>query len=258
MIFLRGGSMPWSNKKKKLHWPSVGRGARAHFSNAEICDAVRTGRIDPVRKVIADGADVGALDDDGGTPLHMAAAEGFEAAAQLLIDARADVHSACNRGQTPLHVARTKGLVQMMLDAGAHVGHKCNAGRTPLHFAAGKGSEEVVQCLLDRGADVEAEDNDKRRPLHWAAALDRDRVARLLLRWSPLELRIGCAVRVKGLYSGNVTSIDLATGHFGVRDKFGHNFVVMPHASSYFFVIFLGGRVEQCMLCDGWSQPRTP
>ena len=233
--------MPWSNKKKKLHWPRVGQGAREQLSNAQICDAVRTGRTSPVQKVIADGADVGDTDDDGGMPLHMCAAEGFEAAAQLLIDAGADVKFKCNRGHTPLHVARTKGLVQMMLNARAHVGAKCKAGRTPIHCAAGRGVEEVVQCLLDRGANVEAEDNDKRRPLHWAAALDQARVVRLLLRWEPLELGIGCAVRIKGLYSGNITSVDLLTGHFGVIDEFGHHNVVMPHSSCYCFALFWKG-----------------
>lgn len=91
------------------------------------------------------GADIAARGDEGGTPLHRAAAHNADPA-----------------------------IAALLLDRGADIAAGDIDGWTPLHWAASNQSgRAVVAYLLDRGADIEARDGDGRTPLH--AASDRPR-----------------------------------------------------------------------------------
>jgi len=57
------------------------------------------------RKMIAEGADVNAADNDGDTPLHNAARKGHGDMIELLIACGADVWTRDKRGNTPLDEA---------------------------------------------------------------------------------------------------------------------------------------------------------
>lgn len=58
-----------------------------------------------VRLLLAGGLDPNAVDDDGETPMHLAAAAGDDSALQALLAARADVNPHNFAGQTPLDAA---------------------------------------------------------------------------------------------------------------------------------------------------------
>ena len=115
-------------------------------------------------------------ENDGTTPLHLAASFGREGAVKVLLAAGADVAAKTYRGVTPLHSAVVSGVcvVALLLAAGADVSAKDCLGITVLHAAISTWSPEVVTLLLAAGADVAAQDTSGHTAfgytaLHWCA-----------------------------------------------------------------------------------------
>jgi hypothetical protein len=113
-------------------------------------------------------------DQQGLTPLHLAAERDHLAIAMLLLDHKALINARANGGRTPLHLAARYGsaaLVEYLVDDGrADVNARTVDGRTPLHYAAGVAEDgdderrEVVRVLRDWKADPTVEDNKGRTP----------------------------------------------------------------------------------------------
>jgi ankyrin repeat protein len=91
-----------------------------------------------VRILLAHGADVGAPDEFGQTPLHAAAKSGHMDLAELLIAHGGDVGKPDKSGETPLHAAAWSGrtdLAELLISRGAEVNAKDHRGETPLDEA---------------------------------------------------------------------------------------------------------------------------
>jgi len=117
----------------------------------------------------------GCVNEDGRTPLHMAAGADRYEAALILLEAGA-LMARDRWGRTPLHDSAMSGHSEMsslLLDAGAYVELRDQANRRPLHYAARNGHMPVTELLLQRGAEVEAQDGDGRRPIHHSAQTDK-------------------------------------------------------------------------------------
>ena len=107
--------------------------------------AAGSGETAEVLRLIADGADVSAANENGLTPLHMAAAKSHFAVLRILLDARASASDDGDLGGdlTPLMMACIFGneeAAQQLVDAGVSV--RCSAklnGFTALHHAAYEG-----------------------------------------------------------------------------------------------------------------------
>ena len=123
--------------------------------------------------LIANGADINAKDDTGGTPLFWAALEGNEEVAKLLIRQGADVNAAGRKGWTALHWAvamAQKKSVELLIGEGADVNAKDVIYGTPLdnvgrfYDTATKAKEADLANLLRKhggktGEEVEAAGN---------------------------------------------------------------------------------------------------
>lgn len=105
------------------------------------------------------GAACNVRDDSNWTPLHLAAAAGWEGCAAMLIAAGADVAAEGDLGRTPLHCAATDGhtgCIELLLRSGAPADARDAAGWSPLHLAARAGDVLSARLLLAAGADGSA------------------------------------------------------------------------------------------------------
>jgi ankyrin repeat protein len=136
-----------------------------------------------IKDLIERGADVGAKNKWGQTPLHWACERNYIEIAKLLLDAGADVEAKSNNGNTPLHWASARNHIEtakLLIDKGADVEAKDRFERTPLHLATLYNFIEIAKLLLDAGADVEAKDDDGETPLDKA---DSDEMRDLLKKY---------------------------------------------------------------------------
>eukprot|EP00941_MAST-03F_sp_MAST-3F-sp1_P000548 g548.t1 len=137
--------------------------------------------------LIEHGASVEAIDmPAGNTPLHVAAKAGQVSCMSLLIEAGAQVDSRNEDGLTPLHVAAAGRPEAMfvLLSAGADIRKKCDNGSLATHYAA-CGHVECLLYLILRGSefpriDLNAVDNFGMTAAHVAATCGSGDVIALL------------------------------------------------------------------------------
>jgi ankyrin repeat protein len=143
-----------------------------------------------VPNLIARGANIDALDQDGNSALWLATRFSKIDVVLRLLDANADVDLPNNQGWTPLHCstfcgneAKDVAIVEAILDAGADPNAvEPTYGETPLHYAVkATNSPEMVKLLIDAGADVNATSTSGDTPLQFAVAKGNSEIAEVLL-----------------------------------------------------------------------------
>lgn len=132
--------------------------------------------------LIDDGADVNEL-NVGMTPLLLAAMNGDEAVARLLLQHGADANKGdCDGTKLPLLEASLGGheaVVRLLLAHGADIAAH---GHAALLYAAWYGQEAVARLLLENGVLVDDPSDNGTTPLIGAARCGYDAVLQLLLR----------------------------------------------------------------------------
>ena len=145
-----------------------------------------------VKRCLDDGADALFADDEGFTCLHMAAQEGYDAIAMMLLRKGALVDATDDSGVTPLMLAAEAGhdvCVAILVKEKANVLLSDKLGKTALFRAvAVAGSAASAKALLDASADASACPIAGKTLVNLAAAKDKE-CAKLIERaLSPVGL----------------------------------------------------------------------
>ena len=210
-------------------------------------DLVQAARVQDhasVRALLAEGADVDAVQPDGTTALHWAAHWDDLETADLLIRRDANVNAVNELGATPLWASCVHGsapMIERLLQAGADVNAALPSGETPLMTAARTGIVDAVRALLRHGADVNARESSRgQTALMWAVGQRHPDVAGLLIEH-------GADFRTRSI----IRRVIVNTGTAGGDARFNGSTMVVPeHRGGYTPLLFAArhGDVESARL----------
>jgi len=138
-----------------------------------------------VRALIAEGADVNDVDNQGKTALHWAVQDGNVAIASLLLDAGADIEAEDKEMyiSSPLITAASTGkaeMIALLVEKGANINKKDADGMTALMYAAMNGHKNAVKTLLQLGARRDDVDQSGMTALMYAIEYNHADIATLL------------------------------------------------------------------------------
>jgi uncharacterized protein len=133
--------------------------------NSYLHSAINAGSIDAVRMMLARGANVNLVGEDGITPVMLSAKLTYRVGVkmtQLLIDKGANVNAKASRGSTALmfgtlcvanhYQDEYVKVTRLLIKSGAKVNVKNNKGDTPLSLARSGGWKRIVAVLKKAGA----------------------------------------------------------------------------------------------------------
>ncbi|XP_044764528.1 uncharacterized protein LOC123321090 [Coccinella septempunctata] len=146
-------------------------------------EATKVGRLDIIKTLLDNGADVEARDEAGQTPLHWAVR--FHSSMDLvktLVESGADVNSKDEYGCTPLHILCTKGagvnmdIFDLLLQKMDNPNTEDSKGSTPIHILMRllpvnslPRNKKLVELFLKYGGSLNKEDGIFGTVLHVAA-----------------------------------------------------------------------------------------
>lgn len=172
---------------------------------------------DQAKKLIELGVNLNCVNQDGRTPLMLAAWKKQPELVKLLIESGAKVNEVVdNNGSTPLMFASQAGdieMVELMLDAGSDVQAKAKNGSTAFHFAIFKDNNlEVINKLIDAGFDINVKDNDGLTVFQIAAFLGNLEIINKLID-------AGCDIQEQTLLGMSALHIAANEGNIEVVNK---------------------------------------
>ena len=143
--------------------------------------------------------EVGPVDSQGVTPLHVACTRGnLPAVEEILAKEPGCVNAKDNKHDTPLHEACAKGnveIVNRLLANQADMRAKNRDKEQPLHIACKEGHSEIVKQIVKRAQDeaqdlIEERDQELNTPMHLAVESgDLETLKILLLRRASAVVR---------------------------------------------------------------------
>uniref|UniRef100_A0A4W3JCL7 Ankyrin repeat domain 27 n=1 Tax=Callorhinchus milii TaxID=7868 RepID=A0A4W3JCL7_CALMI len=136
--------------------------------------------------VTVNGLSVNATNQDGFTPLHVAALHGHFDLVSLLLRHGASVNTKNFHNSTALHLIcqhNEPQIVKYFLDYNAKLNKKDSYGNTPLLHACLRGHLEVAELLLEHGASINLTNNQGNTALHEAVKGKHETLVNLLLTY---------------------------------------------------------------------------
>jgi ankyrin repeat protein len=154
--------------------------------SSEIHKAAEAGNLPELMTLLAASPQaIEERDENGLTPLLMAAKSGQREIVQFLAEKGADLKAVNARGNTALHLAAWSGyvdLVDYFLTKGIDINARSLTGWTPLLHAISMEHADVVKLLLAKGADIKiAENNYGGTAIHWSCNKNNQEIRELLL-----------------------------------------------------------------------------
>jgi len=144
-------------------------GARDNHGNTPLLNALFSNNFEFVELLINKGADLLVTNKDGYTVLHAAVEAGILKAIDLFLDRHIDVHAKTTEGKTPLHLTNTQKdqmeMIAALLAAGANVNAVDNNGETILHYAARYKNYFIAAYLVDYGAQLDLQNKKGKTPV---------------------------------------------------------------------------------------------
>ena len=164
-----------------------GPSAAPAFSNVnnELLSAASSGDTAAATRLLGEGADVDAKNNQGDTALLLAVKSGKIDTARLLIEKGANLEAKNNVGETALIAACTSGhaeIAQLLVEKGAATDAGDDGGATPLMYAGLGGNKAIIDLLLLKGANINAQDDKGETPLMYAASAGSLDAVKLMLR----------------------------------------------------------------------------
>ncbi|KAM8982977.1 ankyrin repeat domain-containing protein 27 isoform 1-T6 [Ara ararauna] len=162
----------------------------ASTSKPEFCHPLcQCSKCGPVQKkfskISTNGLGVNVSNEDGFTPLHMAALHGHSELVSLLLKHGASISAKNAKHAVPLHLACQKGhfqVVKCLMDYNAKQNKKDIYGNTPLIYACLNGQYETTALLLQHGASVNLSNAKGNTALHEAVIGKNEALVDLLLQ----------------------------------------------------------------------------
>jgi ankyrin repeat protein len=156
-------------------------GKYEHSLNQTPLHRAARGRSHVLGTLLAQGAEIDAVDAEGNSPLRIAVLSGHLRAANILAKAGAkqDIFCAAGLGNVTL-------LARFLDEDSAEANARMPGGETPLHCAAATGELTSAKLLLARGAAIDPQENsvwggEGQTPLHVASMRGHLRMCRLLV-----------------------------------------------------------------------------
>jgi uncharacterized protein len=150
--------------------------------------AARLGRVEDVKRLLAEGVEADSPGAEGRTALSYAASKGSVPAAQLLIEHGANVNAKSSSGprSTALHFAASQGrtdVVKLLLAKGASPNVFNGSWDSPLLAAISSRNYETVAALLEGKADPNLRSPDGQGLSVLRLASDDPRMVALLKKY---------------------------------------------------------------------------
>jgi serine/threonine-protein phosphatase 6 regulatory ankyrin repeat subunit B len=121
------------------------------YGRTPLLQATLYGRLEVVRWLAAQGANIDVSNRQGFTPLHYAVWYSYMDICHLLLSKGATVDALGDEKLTPLHLAARAGhmeITKLLVHSGANVNATDNFGNTPVDWARQNGYAEVAKFLL--------------------------------------------------------------------------------------------------------------
>ena len=162
----------WLDALKQLKQDRPDLNRRDEQGRTPLSIAARAGELELVKEMLRQGADPDMVGAGGLTALGGASFAGHELVVRELLrkDARVDVPM--SRGQYPLHLACASGqlnIIRLLLASGADWRLPNGQGRHAVEEAAYFGQQQALALLQERGADLAARDQYRLNAVHAAA-----------------------------------------------------------------------------------------